>query len=177
MLRNNASNGLKDKMRKGAGLPVSDKGNQCIKPEDNLRGGTYTFTFNPEDQPDITICESFKEWWSVIHSVMNQLKGAKVRMWLELSQKGRWHFHGLIKIYNPLKFYLYDIHKLNEEGHYEIDTYDGYDGFAYWLQYCVKQQSLVEEYIIRELFPLPDIGRYYPNDSFIDINTMVNDCQ
>lgn len=120
----------------------------CIKPEQICLGDEYSFSFNPEDQP------IFDKWYNVKinglkffseknENVLVTLRFCEVRVQMEVSSKGRLHYHGYIRIENVPKFIIHDLAKLRHYGTYEIDIIKDKD---IWRTYVDKQKHFMENY-------------------------------
>jgi len=117
-----------------------------IKPEDVVEGCTYSFSYNPEEQPkpqrfyNISL-SLFKSWSDTLNDIFNSFKYCKFHHYMEISSNSRLHFHGYIKINNISKFYFYEIQKLKHYGTFEIDFIT--DPLI-WDLYIKKQKSFME---------------------------------
>lgn len=127
----------------------SQNGNKykMINLEEIEIGKTYSFSYNDQEQP---LFEKFYKMklnnlrdWSNSQKERLTLKYADVDMYLELSPKGRFHWHGKILIRDPVKFIIHDLAKLRHYGTYEIDTITDTDK---WDNYITKQQKYMEKY-------------------------------
>lgn len=120
----------------------SKGGNQAIPPEQVLRDTWYSITINPADKYQFWNNEKrlLRFYAKAIENIpMDNIEG---HLFLELSKNGRLHYHGEIRITDTLRFFLDDIKKLEEYGHYEIDTIAEIDD---WIAYCLKQQTKLKE--------------------------------
>lgn len=112
-------------------------------PEDIIKGIKYAFTYNPETQPltpKYTL--DLITWHNGMDSIFKSLKYCDVELRPELSQGSRWHYHGLITINEIMKFYIFDLPYLRENGSYEIDTIED---ITIWTQYCTKQEKIMKD--------------------------------
>lgn len=121
---------------------------KCLKPEETSLGIKYSFTFNPSDDYLPLPSESMNHakmvhWFDTIKGVFEGLKGCGITVYLEWSQRGRLHFHGVLVITNKHKFYLHDINYLMGHGNIELDTIADP---AIWDLYCRKNQESVYDY-------------------------------
>lgn len=120
----------------------------CIPPEDIHPEKIYSFSYNPQEQP---LFEKFykmklnnlSDWSNQMKNIFQNLKFCNIEVNLELSRKGRFHYHGVIKIDKPIEFVLHDLKMLAHYGTYEIDHINN---FEQWNTYCEKQQHLIEPY-------------------------------
>lgn len=112
-------------------------------PEDMNDNDIYSFTFNPEVQP---LTPKFTldliTWHNGIDNILKQLQFSNVVLRPELSQGSRWHYHGQIKIKNIMKFFIFDLPVLRENGSFEIDTIEDNNK---WLDYCKKQETKMKD--------------------------------
>lgn len=120
----------------------------CVKPEDVKEGQWYSFSYNPQTQPLFERFYKVKlntlEQWSQEHvKLFTTLRHCKVSVALEISQKGRFHYHGYIKILSNPEFYLTDLARLRDNGTYEIDFIN--DELK-WIQYVLKQEHNMANY-------------------------------
>lgn len=120
-----------------------------IKVESLVLNKEYAFSFNPEEQP---LFEKFykcklnnlSDWSNAVKERLLSLKYAKVEVYTEISQKGRFHFHGYIRIISDIvKFVVHDLAKLRHYGTYEID--DIKDPIT-WQTYVHKQEHIMKNY-------------------------------
>lgn len=151
---------LKDNFKSAAGF--ADGGNVWIKPEDMSNNMTYAITINPESQPDYSTCNGFVDWWGEQVEKFNRLKGCKLTLFCETSQKGRMHFHGFIKIIKRVIFSMFDVPCLQKffstKMRYlgcvkSVEEYNLFDDYADWYAYCLKLQNDMQEYICGEFIP------------------------
>ncbi|AXH77524.1 MAG: putative replicase [Cressdnaviricota sp.] len=118
----------------------------------------YSFTYNPIDQPpqkDDYMYEVF-ETMNEFRRFMAEFVSFESYLYPELSSQGRLHYHGIIRVYDPMRFYLNDLIRLRTFGCYEIDTIED---ISIWLLYCKKQRdmwdmedTIYEKYYIRYQF-------------------------
>lgn len=111
---------------------------------------SYSFSFSPKEQPmleSINRVDPFgtnlKEYITERYGLFNRLKNCTLKLNLELSRNGRFHFHGTIKITNILLFYSVDIRRLQAHGTYEIDIISDP---MFWDLYCAKQADLMKDF-------------------------------
>lgn len=120
----------------------------CVKPEDVDTEKWYSFSYNPLMQP---LFERFyklklntlEQWSQEQVRLLTTLKYCRVSVVLEISQKGRFHYHGYIQIKNNPEFYLTDLARLRDTGTYEIDIINDKEK---WLEYVLKQQKTMSVY-------------------------------
>lgn len=120
----------------------------CIKPEDVLEGVEYSFSFNPEDQPHFDRFYNMKlntlsNWSDNQFDILTSLKYCTVNVYLEISSKARFHYHGVIKIHHIPNFYIHDLAKVRNYGTYEIDYIKDIE---VWTSYVTKQKHIMEDY-------------------------------
>lgn len=123
---------------------------KAIKPEQCVVGQRYAFSFNPLDQPKFVqfhkvTLTTYTDWQNGVRKHLS-FKHAKVNVFMEISSKGRLHYHGFIIIQNIVKFYLHDLPRLRMEGSYEIDTISD---LPIWHEYLVKQKSFMLPWCIQ----------------------------
>lgn len=107
--------------------------------EDIKFGQLYSFNVNPQAQP--ARYDDLHRWLVQWHDFFVDFRLNDIDLYLESSPTGRFHFHGIIKIYN-LKQYIFMLIKLNENASYEVDTIKDLD---VWMQYCTKQYTLMKK--------------------------------
>lgn len=153
--------------QRSAGKEVGGAGykNQYIKPEEIAYNITYSFSYNPVDQPDLASPNGFKQWWDQQKEFFDSLTRCSVRLFCEFSQHGRFHFHGFIRIKSYM-FYLTDVQRLNNNGSCEMDTISDYER---WYLYCLKNQLVMQEYISREIY---SVFQKLDPDIFITISSI-----
>lgn len=120
----------------------------CLNPEDIDPLKYYTFSYNPEEQPLFERFYKMKlnnlaDWSNKMKQIFDSLRYAKIEVNLEVSRRGRFHMHGVIKISMPLEFVIHDLKMLAHYGTYEIDSITDNEK---WVKYCCKQQRLIEKY-------------------------------
>ena len=105
-------------------------GNFCLPPEDISLNVAYCLTFNPQIQPldidgsksansslwqfdphdDLVERFNLKTWHIACRNLFENMKGCTIYdMVVEISAKGRYHFHGRLKITDIMTFYTFDI--------------------------------------------------------------------
>lgn len=138
--------------------------NRYIKPEDLCLNCGYSFSFNPETQPDLKDVDGLRSWYNDMKMLFtDRLQYCRVRLFLEFSQFGRWHFHGYIWV-KSYEFYLYDVPRINFWGSSEMDIINDPE---VWLQYCWKSQTFVQQILLKEFQPM--VGP--ADEPFYDIST------
>lgn len=121
---------------------------KVIKPEDCVIDTLYSFSYNPEEQPDIQRfynirLNEFESWSQRVYEVFASLRYSHIRTYMEISRSGRLHFHGYIKIKDIVQFYFYDLRKLKHYGTFEIDFIN--DPLK-WDLYIKKQKEMMEPF-------------------------------
>lgn len=122
----------------------------CVKPENMYIDKLYTFSYNPEDQPLFERFYKMKlnnlsDWSNQCREIL-KLKYASVDVVLEISSKGRFHYHGYIVVNNIPLFIIHDLAKLRHYGTYEIDEITDEE---VWRTYVYKQQRFMQSYADR----------------------------
>jgi len=105
----------------------------------------YSFSYNPSFQPK----EGgrpllWATYYNHAKSLFYSLNYCDIKVNSEFGAYGRWHFHGCIVLKDVLKFYVYDLPRLKNNGALEIDTISDTDK---WEEYCDKEQHLVEAFL------------------------------
>lgn len=101
----------------------------------------YSITLNPPDSKQFYKTPvgrefTFLTYW---HDQLYKLKTyARFELYVEVSLRGRLHFHGLIQSKDTLNFHLYGVKLLESFGVYEIDTISDMD---HWKKYYMKDQK------------------------------------
>lgn len=123
---------------------------KMIDVESIVYGQIYAFTLNPDDNrqfwddPDrIERFVQFHEKYTIKHIY------GDMRVMLEISKKGRLHFHGTISWPNRetlLHFFLDSIHTLTKCNTYEVDTITD---IQKWNTYITKQNLIIPTQIIQ----------------------------
>lgn len=149
-------------------------GNICISPEDCSLNYGYCFTFNPQIQPlDVEGSKNansslwqfsphddlklhLKTWYVACRNLFESMRGCKIYdMVVEISDKGRYHFHGRLKITDIMDFYTFDIPILDKKAHYCICQQlgdapsDKEVKYKTWDEYLNKQQQFMKPYLLK----------------------------
>lgn len=122
------------------------------------QGTWYTLTINPPDSKQFFNMHTGREFKfiSYWHDQLLRLKlYAEFELYVEVSLKGRLHFHGKVNPKDTLNFLLYGVKILESFGIYEIDTIED---MKTWKKYYMKDQK----YWLKRLKPLK---KTYPLDS------------
>lgn len=140
------------------------------KPEDIELDKWYSFTLSPKDEfapSDISgnFVSYSKDWQRRIENIHS----ADIKMYVEYSQAGRLHFHGLIMIKRPVLFYMKDLKILRSYGDTHIKGFKVNDGPQNWDLYCRKLQLRDDGRYIADLV---DVGLklFYDNRSKFFLN-------
>lgn len=134
-------------IRKNLGLKYS-----CVKPEDVKVGESYSFSYNPEDQPLVELfykvkLNTFSAWSRFYYDLFKSMKYCQVHLQMEISSGARLHYHGYIIITDIVKFFMYEIKRLRHYGTYEIDTIKDRDK---WEAYIDKQGDIMKIFCAKE---------------------------
>lgn len=135
--------------------------NIFLKPENIFLNEVYAFNFNPEGQPKIGRLNSLKDWFNIYGKLLTNLTGAAVKMYVEISSTGRYHFHGYIKILNIVRFYTKDVHELILNGTSVMKVIESEND---WEEYVLKQQSFIQPHLKLEIY-----GEFVEFDNLINI--------
>ena len=118
-------------------------------PEEIVKSQWYAFTYNPEVQP---LRPNFQldliTWHNGMDNIFKSLKYCEIKLRPELSQGSRWHYHGQIQINEIMKFYIFDLPVLRENGAYEIDSMSEVkisEKYNSWEDYCKKQEKMMKD--------------------------------
>lgn len=147
-------------------------GNFCLDPEKVDTSKFYCFTFNPQIQPlDINgskavnnslwqfepadnLSFNLKPWFDACHVLFDNFRGAEVKdMVVEISKKGRYHWHGRLRITDIVSFFSFDIPILEAKSHYFIceelgdAPSDKKTEYKTWDEYLQKQQKFMKKYL------------------------------
>lgn len=141
-------------------LPLSN----CTvpKPEDIELNKWYAFTFSPKDDfapDDLSDFTGYSKDWQ---RRIENLWSCHIIMHIEYSQAGRFHFHGLISIQNPIMFYLRDLKTLRSYGDVLLKKFKGSEGPLDWELYCRKLQLRQDGLFVNGLVDL-GLKLYYNN--------------
>lgn len=126
--------------------------NQFLDYEALENGCIYEFTYNPMQQPILTDSLGIKDFFLIMKDFFLSLKGCRVRMFMEVSKTGRFHFHGFLKMTDRLAFSIHTAPRLIERGSSKLGIFSNMDSYVRWLIYCNKQQNDIQEYLKRELY-------------------------
>lgn len=125
---------------------------QTILPYEELEDGcVYAFTYNPIDQPKPGALGEL-EWFDEMRQFFYGLQYSKYRLYTEVSKTGRWHFHGLIKITDRLRFTIREIGQLMTFGNLCMKRFKTTDDHMNWLAYCNKQQNELQDYLTGAIY-------------------------
>lgn len=108
----------------------------AVPPEEVDTNTTYSFSINPSKQYE-TQKTRLKLIQNDLCKTLSYLGNQKVfsfELYPELSQTGRLHWHGDIKIYNVLEFYT-NLIRIKDHVTFEIDTIDD---MTKWNEYKTK---------------------------------------
>jgi len=123
-----------DKFAKFNGLHKS------IEPQLIDVNAQYAFTINPHDDLQYNNCKPMQRLENFKSNLSNQLQNmigeySEYKFNIELSELGRLHLHGLIRIHDVFSFYSM-LPQLMQIAAFELDTWDGKE---YWPEtYCTK---------------------------------------
>lgn len=124
---------------------------KMIKPEDIDKGYTYAFTFNPEIQPEHNgykeKLDNFVKFDKSMTTLLGTMRHADVKVYMEISQAGRLHYHGYIMINDIVDFCFYDLDNLKKNGSYEIDFINDKE---IWEEYVTKQRDIMEKWCVKK---------------------------
>lgn len=138
-------------MKKNPYMFYNDRKHKNPAPEEMTEGIPYAFTWNPKRQP---LNPQFKldliTWHNGMTNILSSCKYCHIVLRPELSQGSRWHYHGHITIKNIMKFFIYDLPLLREEGTHEIDTITDK---IIWEKYITKQEELMKQITKECLIP------------------------
>lgn len=177
----------KRKSTKPRAMPSKyEKKHEVISFEDVTSNDIYAFTFNPCDEYQhfgdprrIQLC---------INDMLTVLSDSRIyslRLWPELSPKGRYHVHGFLRIIDPNCFYMFTIHSWLNKGtvvikrQSEACIHDINGKLCMWEDYCKKQEQF-HKYVIQKLaYKLPfsmgyidieDIPAVDPSELVLEMN-------
>ena len=109
------------------------------------------FTYNPKITPNDKGRLNMELYYNELIDVFWNLQYSNVKLYHEISATGKWHLHGFIKIHNKMKFTLFDLPLLMQDGVFEIDTIGDMEG---WLVYIHKQKQLMDDILKEYKIPL-----------------------
>lgn len=126
---------------------------QCEEPEDIEVGTDYAFTINPEDKHQFFNCNSLNRVREFHKHACERLEDiftstlCRVKLKLEISKKGRLHYHGWINFSDEddiINFFLVVVHKLESYCTYDLhmikdEKNDGKEFKGTWREYVYKQ--------------------------------------
>lgn len=140
------------------------------KPEE-LRDDYYAITISPDPcgvfYPMGESSSPMSDFAGLWMRKLRSLLACDVKLWLEFSKTGRWHFHGFMKVNINKKyaFYFNDIKILQEGCNIDVRVSDTPDS---WHLYCVKNAWILE----REL---PWVIPYYDSQLLKHQRALMND--
>ncbi|UOF82064.1 rep protein [Circoviridae sp.] len=121
--------------------PVYKKKNDIIDFENMIDGVFYAITINPNDKHQYFhnpirlgnfLTDLKKEYLYKIDGTY------EFDVYPEVSSKGRLHWHGFIKVYDKVNFYLFDIPNIIRKGTLVIREMNDEDS---WLEYVTKHRE------------------------------------
>lgn len=125
------------KEKRWSGIPYE-------KMEENVE---YAISINPADEWQYWNAEDRLETYLKCHknylrrlAILGNVHVCQFNLYLEISQNGRLHYHGKLKVFSKKLFYIYVIHKLQIRYTYEIDVINDADK---WHEYCTKQDLML----------------------------------
>ncbi len=130
-------------MKKNPYQNYNNRRHKTLPPEEMTINTWYSFTFNPEIQPlTPRFTLDLITWHNGLDNIFKSLQYCDITLRPELSSGSRWHYHGQILITNIMKFYIFDLPILRENGSLEIDTITD---IKIWTEYCVKQKQIMKD--------------------------------
>lgn len=136
--------------------------NELIDFEDLEINKWYAFTVNPIDK--YQHFRSFNrsgECLKDLNSIFCHYKAYEIDLYPELSKKGRFHYHGIIKVMDKVWFYLSVIPHLLSVATISIKEIKDE---AIWLEYCRKQHEFHDYITLNHFTPIPlEIGNNREN--------------
>lgn len=120
----------------------------CPSPEDVTPITDYAITLNPSDAHQCFETTKTANRIQTFHTNMFGLVGGILcnyyySLRLEVSPRGRLHYHGIISFRSKeeiLDFFIYSVHLLQKHFMYEIDTIEDRQ---VWDEYCTKQEHII----------------------------------
>ncbi len=121
---------------------------ECIKPEDLVINTSYAFTLNMRDQLPMNTVQyhyfnkfigTYHTYINGVYKSLNELKGSVLDTRLEVSQLGRIHLHGTIRVHSKFNFYVRDVRLLTNIGTLSIKELKEPE---VWTEYCQKQAHI-----------------------------------
>lgn len=138
MMKKNPYNGFNNRMHK---LP---------SPEDMDTDKLMSFTFNPLITPYDKDILDMPTYVNELMDTFKRLKYCRIKLFHEISSTGKFHFHGYIKIEDPMRFTIFDFPKLKPEGTLEIDHIND---SAVWAKYALKQVNIMKPFCDSQKVP------------------------
>lgn len=135
-----------------------------MKIEDISLGSTYAVSINPESQPksnkQVDVYIWYREWYDILVQLS---KDNPMKLYIESSPTGRYHFHGNIVI-NDYHKYINLLRLLKNICTYEFDTltHDNSDMHTSttWEIYISKQSAIWKPYFEKNVIGYPmDIAK------------------
>lgn len=121
----------------------NNRRHKVLDPETVKTDVEYTFTYNPKIQPydaDRGVLDVIN-WHNNIVNIVKRLQYCSLKMYPEISQGSRFHYHGVIVIKDVLNFYIFDLPILKEDSALEIDNIQD---ATVWKTYYTKCKHLME---------------------------------
>lgn len=136
--------------------------NKAIALEKLSTDKLFAITINPLDIrdsktyrcPDVRVIYDFQAKFQLFYDWIKRLKHCSLQLYPELSQTGRLHYHGYIRIKNIFNFVWQDLHILSDYV-YEIDTCETNDNV--YQMYIQKQMHTMQPIFMELDFDYPII--------------------
>lgn len=118
---------------------------QMPKPDMVNMDDLYSFSYNPEVQPEQDSLgrvhyNVYSRFEKRIEKTLRKLLYCDFKLFMDISQNGRLHYHGYIRIRDRINFYFHDIPIMKRNSSFEIDTIGD---VVLWDQYCQKMPDMV----------------------------------
>lgn len=129
-------------------VPFKKPKNTLISFEDLKEGKQYAFSYNPKDcyqSFNVIVTDRIREFYRHADTYFKYKNFSNKKLYVELSPKGRLHYHGIIEVEKVIEFFLYEIPSLLRCGTVCIKEFDD-KGFEGWMKYCNKQ-CILHKYI------------------------------
>jgi len=147
----------------------------CLPPEKMEVGVQYAFSWNLVEQPvEIKNGKStlyLKEYYNMVIRRLNLFRYCEIIMYPEVSEHGRYHFHGVITLSDVILFFLLDMPLLKHNSSYKISTISDMEGV--WRPYMYKGEFLMKP--LCKKFELPYSWKTKAKQVALDPLTMMKD--
>lgn len=135
---------------------IEHNGSSVCSMENYKLGDYLPITINPAEQFFGEDCRLSIIIDSMYKFLRDNTDYSRFELWPEISGKGQVHFHGIVRVGNPIKFHLMDVPRLIMYGHINIDICGKTDddsetvklNMEKWKKYCTKNTEFMTQVLL-----------------------------